>query len=57
MYIGNWLLVRYKNEVKKGFVIEIHENDLTIKLDDNTIIKRKFWEVRKYDEDGEEVKK
>jgi len=50
MYIGELLLFRYKGELKQGRVISIFKEDLEIRVDDNTIIIKKFWEVRKLDE-------
>ena len=49
MYLGKWLLVKHENIVQKGIVTKIFREDLEIKLDDGTIIRRKFWEVRKLD--------
>ena len=46
MHIGKWLLVKYEGQIKKGIVIKIFDEDLDIRLEDNTIIRRKFWEVR-----------
>jgi hypothetical protein len=46
MHIGKWLLVRHEGKVLKGIVTMIFQEDLDIRLDDNTIIRRKFWEVR-----------
>jgi len=46
MHIGKWLLVRHEGKVLKGIVTNIFQEDLDIRLDDNTIIRRKFWEVR-----------
>jgi hypothetical protein len=46
MYIGCRLLVKHDGEIKEGSVIKIYEEYLDIKLDDNTIVSRKFWEVR-----------
>jgi hypothetical protein len=56
MYIGKWLLVRYENKIIKGIVTKIFQEDLDIRLEDDTIIRRKFWEVRiaPYDNEKEE---
>lgn len=45
MHIGKWLLVKHEGQVKKGIVTQIYPEDLDIKLEDGTIIRRKFWEV------------
>jgi len=56
MHIGKWLLVKYDNKLLKGIVIKIYEDDLDIKLEDETIVSRKFWEVRNipYEKEKEE---
>ena len=46
MYIGKWLLIKYEGKVVKGIVTQIFQEDLHIRLEDNTIVRRKFWEVR-----------
>jgi hypothetical protein len=46
MQIGKRLLVKHEGKVIEGIVIQIFIEDLEIKLDDQTIIQRKFWEVR-----------
>jgi len=46
MQIGKRLLVRHEGKVLEGIVIKIFPEELEIKLDDHTIIQRKFWEVR-----------
>ena len=46
MHVGKWLLIRHEGKVTKGIVIKIYQEDLDIKLDDEIIVKRKFWEVR-----------
>jgi hypothetical protein len=51
MNIGKWVLVKYNNKLIKGMVINFTEEDLEIKLEDNTIICRKFWEVGKINEE------
>jgi len=53
MYIGKWLLVKDSGQIKKGIVIDFSQEDLKIKLGDDTIINRKYWEVRKIDEKEE----
>ena len=56
MHIGKWLLVKHEGKVMKGIVTKIYNEDLDIRLDDDTIIRRKFWEVRSapYDNEKEE---
>jgi len=46
MYIGKLLLVKHEGKILKGIVIQIFQEDLDIKLENNEIIRRKFWEVR-----------
>ena len=46
MHINQWLLVRHEGKVLKGIVVKIYDEDLDIKLEDETVIQRKFWEVR-----------
>ena len=46
MHIGKRLLIRYEGKVQEGSVIDISQDDLNIRLDDGTIISKKFWEVR-----------
>ena len=53
MYIGKRLLIKEKKQIKKGIVINFSEEDLDIKLEDGTIVKRKFWEVRSSNEKEE----
>lgn len=50
MYIGKWLLSKYEGKLVKGIVIKIFQEDLDIRLEDDTIIRKKFWEVRIIDE-------
>jgi len=50
MHIGKWLLVKENEQIQKGRVINFLNEDLEIKLEDGTIVRRKFWEVRKIDE-------
>jgi hypothetical protein len=47
MQIGLRLLVKHEGIIKEGTVIDFSFEDLDIKLDDGTIIRRKFWEIRK----------
>jgi len=53
MYIGKYLLTKHENKIVKGIVVKIFEEDLDIRLDNDIIIRRKFWEVRKLDEKEE----
>lgn len=46
MHIGKWLLIKHEGKIIKGTVIQIFEEDLDIKLEDNTVVRRKYWEVR-----------
>ena len=45
MHIGKWLLVKHEGKVIKGIVVKIYDEDLDIKLEDETVVRRKFWEV------------
>jgi hypothetical protein len=56
MHIGKWLLVKHEGQIRKGIVIKIFQEDLDIRLEDNTIIRRKFWEVRAAPYDNEKEK-
>jgi hypothetical protein len=47
MHIGKRLLIKHNNIVQEGKVEKIFSEDLEIRLDNNEIIIRKFWEVRK----------
>jgi hypothetical protein len=46
MQIGRWLLVKHEDKILRGMVIKIYSEDLDIRLEDDTIVRRKFWEVR-----------
>ena len=46
MHVGKWLYVKYEGKIREGTVIKIYSEDLDIRLEDNTIITRKYWEVR-----------
>jgi len=54
MYIGKSVLVKHKGIVQEGKVETIFEEDLDIKLLDGTLIRRKFWEIRKIEIKNEE---
>lgn len=47
MRIGQRLLAKYNGQIVEGIVIEIYFEDVDIKLDNGTVIKKKYWEVRK----------
>jgi hypothetical protein len=53
MHIGRWLLVKHEGKLIKGIVVKIFQEDLDIKLEDETIIRRKFWEVRNVPDEKE----
>ena len=53
MYIAQFVLVKHEGLVKKGQVTEIFPEDLQIKLEDGTLIMRKFWEIRNAPYDNE----
>lgn len=46
MYLGQRLIIKHENVVKEGSVVKIYPEELDIKLDDGTLVRRKFWEVR-----------
>lgn len=50
MHLGLKLLLRYEGKVVEGKVTKIFSEDLEIELDDKTIVRRKFWEIRRKDE-------
>jgi hypothetical protein len=50
MYITQFVLIKYETKIVKGIIIGIFQDDLEIKLEDESIVKRKFWEVRKINE-------
>jgi hypothetical protein len=50
MHLGKWLLVKHEGQIKKGIVQKIYSEDLDIQLEDGTVIRRKFWEVRTINE-------
>lgn len=54
MHIGKYLLIKHENKIVKGIVIKIFEEDLDIELEDKTIVRRKFWEVRSIPYEKEE---
>jgi hypothetical protein len=47
MRIGQILLAKHEGNLVQGIVIEIYAEEIDIKLDNEIIIRRKFWEVRK----------
>lgn len=47
MQINKWLLVKHDGKIQEGKVIKIYYEDLDIQLKNGEIIRRKFWEVRK----------
>ena len=54
MYIGQRLLVKHNGVLQEGNVEQIFQEDLEIKLDNNIIIMRKFWETHKVEIKNEE---
>jgi len=54
MHIGKWLLVKHEGKILKGIVVNFWQEDLDIRLDDDTIIRRKFWEIRSCPYENEE---
>jgi hypothetical protein len=47
LQIGQRLLVKHDGRVRQGIVIKIFSEELDIKLEDEIIVRRKFWEVKK----------
>ncbi len=47
MHEGMSVLVKDNGEVKEGKVEVIYDEDLDIRLLDGTLVRRKFWEIRK----------
>jgi len=56
MHIRKWLLVKENGQILKGMVIKFSTEDLDIKLEDGTIVRRKYWEVRANPYDNEKEK-
>lgn len=50
MVIGRRLLIKHEGKIQESIVVEFSYDDLKLKLDDGTVILRKFWEVRKIEE-------
>ena len=46
MQIGNKLLVRHNGLVLEGIVTNFYEETIEIKLANEEVITRKYWEVR-----------
>ncbi len=53
MHIGMSVLLRDNGEVKEGKVEIVYDEDLDIRLLDNTLVRRKFWEIRKVERKNE----
>jgi hypothetical protein len=47
MFIGQTVLIKHNNSVQEGKVEEIGYEDLQIRLKDDTLVSRKYWEVKK----------
>ena len=47
MFIGMSVLVRENGEVKEGKVEVIYDEELDIRLLDETLVRRKWWEIKK----------
>jgi len=47
MFIGMSVLVRENGEVKEGKVEVIYDEELDIRLLDETLVRRKCWEIKK----------
>lgn len=45
MYIGQSVYVKHENKLKIGIIELIFVEDLEIRLENNTTIRRKFWEI------------
>jgi hypothetical protein len=53
MYLGKRVIVKHQNKLQEGSVEQIFDEDLHIKLDNNEIITRKYWEVGKIKDEKE----
>jgi hypothetical protein len=51
MYIGKRVLVKHQEQIQEGIVKNFWEEDVEIQLADDTVITRKYWEIRKIDDD------
>lgn len=47
MNIGQPVFLRHEGELYRGIVIKVFDEDLKIELKNGTILFRKFWEIRK----------
>ena len=47
MFIGMSVLIRENGEVKEGKVEVIYDEELDIRLSDDTLVRRKWWEIKK----------
>jgi hypothetical protein len=56
MHIGKRLLVKHNNIVQEGKVENIYQEELEIRLDNNEVITRKFWETRSIKKEVENEK-
>jgi len=54
MYIGKSVLLKHNGIVQEGKVENIYPEDLDIRLLEGTLIRRKFWEIRKIEVKDEE---
>lgn len=50
MQIGTRLLIKHEGKVTEGIVMKLYEETIEIKIGNNELVIRKFWEVRKIDE-------
>lgn len=53
MYLGQKVLVKVAGIIKEGNVREISNEDLKIELVEGGIVIRKFWEIRKIENEEE----
>lgn len=54
MYIGKSVLVKHEGKVQEGIVEVVYDEDLDIRLLDGTLIKKKWWEIRRVETKHEE---
>ena len=47
MFIGMSVLIKENGEVKEGKVEVIYDEELDIRLSDETLVRRKWWEIKK----------
>ena len=54
MQLGCRVLIKHNEKVVEGNVEKILQEDLHIKLEDGTIVMRKYWQIRKIKNEKDE---